>query len=206
MRRDDGHATALPMSRPVHWTLLCAALAALALLAWPWPRDLLDWQPDRLARQPWRAISAAFVHWTPVHLGVNLAGCGVIGLLGHRGALGRREAAAGLIALPLTQLGLLLRPDLLHYGGLSGELHALVVIAALALLPRPGRERLVGLALLLGLGAKLALEHPFGPALRSAPGLDFPVAPFAHTSGAMAGLLAGAITMRRFRIRSPHGT
>ena len=41
----------------------------------------------------------------------------------HRAGLG--------LARPLTQLGLLMRPDLLHYGGLSGVLHAGVAAAAL---------------------------------------------------------------------------
>ena len=52
-----------------NWPALCAALAALALLAWPLPREWLDWQPALVAAQPWRAVTAAFVHWTPLHLG-----------------------------------------------------------------------------------------------------------------------------------------
>lgn len=196
------------MTRRSAWLLLCAALAALSLLAWPFPREMLDWQPSRLASQPWRALTAAFVHWTPLHLGANLAGCAVIALLGQRGALGLRDAVAALIALPLTQLGLLFQPELQRYAGLSGELHALVAIAALTLLTRRSRDRLIGAALLLGLVAKLALEQPFGPALRDTPGFDFAVAPFAHLSGAGAGFVAWALTMRARPIspRTPHGT
>ena len=120
---------------------------------------------------------------------------------------GPREALAGLIALPLTQLGLLLRPDLLRYAGLSGVLHALVAIAALTLLMRGGRERLVGAGILAGLAIKLALEAPLGPALRPTPGFDFPVAPFAHLCGALAGVVAWRLTMRPTqKSRSPHGT
>jgi rhomboid family GlyGly-CTERM serine protease len=198
----------LPHPSSRRWPALCAALALLSLLAWPCPREALDWQPALVAAQPWRAVTAAFVHWTPLHLGANLAGCAVIALLGWRAVLGRREAIAGLIALPLTQLGLLLRPELLRYAGLSGELHALVAIAAWALMKRTGRDRLVGGAIALGLAAKLALEHPIGPVLRATPGFDFPVAPFAHLTGALAGVLAGALTMRANResARSPHGT
>jgi rhomboid family GlyGly-CTERM serine protease len=175
---------------------LCAALAALSLLAWPLPRDALDWQPALIASQPWRAVTAAFVHWTPVHLAANLAGCAVIALLGWRAGLGRREAVAGVIALPLTQLGLLLRPELLRYAGLSGALHALVAIAALTLLLRRNRDHLIGAAIAVGLVAKLILEHPLGPALRDTAGFDFPVAPFAHLGGALAGGLAWLLTFR----------
>jgi len=196
-----------------HWLTLCAALAVLCLLAWPFPREALDWQPALIATQPWRAVTAAFVHWTPIHLAANLAGCAVIALLGWRADFGRREALAGLVALPLTQAGLLLRPELARYAGLSGELHALVAVAAVTLvITHAGRERLIGAGILVGLAAKLALEHPLGPVLRATPGFDFPVAPFAHLSGAVSGIVAGtlawALTMRRPESspRSPHGT
>jgi rhomboid family GlyGly-CTERM serine protease len=197
------------MTRTWSWLTLCAALAALSLLTWPLPRELLDWQPTSIATQPWRAVTAAFIHWTPLHLAANLAGCAVLALLGWRAQLGRVEAIAGLIALPLTQAGLLLRPELQRYAGLSGELHALAVIAALTLLARPGRERLIGASIALGLAAKLTLEQPLGPVLRVTAGFDFPVAPFAHFSGAVAGVIAWALTMALIQSRSPrppHGT
>lgn len=190
------------------WLLLCAALATTSLLAWPLPRNALDWQPTLLTLQPWRTLTAAFVHWTPLHLAANLAGCAVLALLGARARLGRREAIAGLVALPLTQLGLLLQPDLQRYAGLSGELHALAAIAALALLTRTGRERWIGIGMALGLAVKITLEHPFGPALQMTADFDFAVAPFAHLSGALSGLLAWALTiavMNR-KNRSRHGT
>lgn len=198
----------MPPLRLTCWPALCLALALASLLAWPWPRDALDWQPTLAAAQPWRAISAAFVHWTPTHLAANLAGCAVLALLGWRAALGPREVVAGLAALPLTQLGLLLRPELQRYGGLSGELHALTAIAALALLRRGGRERAIGAAIAAGLLVKLALEAPLGPVLRASPGFDFAVAPFAHLCGAGAGLIAGALTMGCLSspTRTPHGT
>ncbi|MFG6464600.1 rhombosortase [Roseateles sp. DXS20W] len=168
----------------------------MSAIAWPFPREALDWQPTLIATQPWRAVTAAFVHLTPLHLAANLAGCVVLALLGHRAALGRRETMAALIALPLTQLALLLRPDLLRYAGLSGALHALVAIAALTLLMRRSRDHLVGAAILAGLAVKLMLEHPLGPALRATPGFDFAVAPFAHLTGAAAGALAWLLTFR----------
>lgn len=188
--------------------MLCAALAALSLLVWPLPREALDWQPALAASQPWRAVTAAFVHWTPLHLAANLAGCAVLALLGWRAGLGPREALAGLIALPLTQLGLLLRPELQHYAGLSGELHALAAIAALTLFTRRSREHFIGAAIAIGLVIKLLLEDPLGPVLRPTPGFDFAVAPWAHLCGAVAGMLAWGLTMRRSEKppRIPHGT
>jgi hypothetical protein len=54
------------------------------------------------------------------------------------------------------------------------------------------RERWVGAAIALGLAVKLVLEQPWGPALQTVQGLDFPLAPWAHLCGAGAGLLAWA--------------
>jgi rhomboid family GlyGly-CTERM serine protease len=193
------------LSKP--WLLLAAALAKLSLIAGLLPVEALNWQPALLAAEPWRLFTAALAHLSGLHLGANLAGCAVLALLGWRADLPPRAAAAWLLAWPLTQAGLLLRPELTAYAGLSGLLHAGVAIAALDLLARSGRARGVGLGIAGGLAVKLALEAPFGPVLRTVPGFDFAVAPFAHLSGAGAGLLAGALTMRvaQFKKES-HGT
>ena len=113
------------------WLALGAVAAAGAVLAWGLPATWLDWQPQRASSQPWRAWSAAWVHWSPLHLAANLAGVAVLAALGWVAQLPRAAALAWAGAWPLTQLGLALRPDLAHYGGLSGVLHAGVAVAAL---------------------------------------------------------------------------
>ena len=133
------------------------------------------------------------------HLLANLAGCAALALLGWAASLPRRAAGAWLAAWPLTQLGLWLRPDLLHYGGLSGVLHAGVAVLCVQLWLRGGRERRIGIALLLGLTGKLLLEAPWGPALQAHEGWDIAITPFAHLSGAVAGLLCAAVGLRRAR-------
>ena len=132
------------------------------------------------------------MHWSPLHLAANLAGCAVLGTLGLSARLGPSWALAWFAAWPLTQWGLLLLPasagPLLHFGGLSGVLHAGVAVTVFSLLQRPGRERHIGLAIAAGLIAKLWLEQAWtGPALRQMPGWDIAVAPFSHFSGAVAG-------------------
>jgi len=173
-----------------------AGLWALAAgLAVALPTELLDWQPALAWREPWRFFSAAFVHWSAQHLIANLAGCAMLAWLGAAASLPARCSGAWLLAWPLTQAGLLARPALLHYGGLSGLLHAGAALAVLELLlARRGRERLIGAALGLGLVAKLWLEHPLAdPPLREVAGWDILLAPVAHLSGVLAGALAWAI-------------
>jgi rhomboid family GlyGly-CTERM serine protease len=197
------------MKPAASWLALCTAYAAISLLAWPSPREPLDWQPALIAQEPWRILTAAFIHWTPLHLAANLAGCAVLALLGWRAQLNHRQTLAALIALPITQLALLLRPDLHHYAGLSGALHAMVAITALSLATRRSRDRWIGISIGVGLAVKLALEHPFGPALQHPATFDFPVAPFAHLAGALAGAIAWRLTIATFnrtKLRNPYGT
>jgi rhomboid family GlyGly-CTERM serine protease len=179
-----------------------AALGALAVFAAP--REALDWQPALAASQPWRAVTGAWVHWSTQHLVMNLAGCALIALLGWRAALGPRAAFAWVLAWPLTQLGLLAQPALRHYGGLSGVLHAAAAIAACSLLARlhDRRARLIGVLLGGGLIVKIVWEVPWGAATRVVDGWDFALAPAAHASGALAGLLAWALVGRD---RPAHG-
>jgi rhomboid family GlyGly-CTERM serine protease len=185
------------------WIALAAVLGIGALLAWPVPHTLLDWQPGLAAEQPWRAASAVFVHYSVLHLAANLAGAALVAALGHAARVPPRCALAWAAAWPLTQLGLLLQPALAHYGGLSGVLHAGVAIVGVHLLVEGARaQRRIGVAILGVLLAKVLYETPWAGPLRHPAGWDIAVAPLAHASGALAGagcaLLAEALARRPY--------
>ncbi|MBK7457861.1 MAG: rhombosortase [Betaproteobacteria bacterium] len=194
------------MNRPGQaWLALAAALAAASVLAWWAPAWVLDWQPALAAAEPWRAFSAAFVHWSPMHLGANLGAAAAVAAFGWAAKLPPRAALAWGVAWPLTHVGLLLRPELAHYGGLSGLLHGGVAVVVLWLLVQErGRRRAIGAMVGLGLAAKLWLEQPWGPVLRPAAGWDIALAPLAHATGAAAGLLCGAVALA-LGVRAGHG-
>lgn len=178
------------------WLALAALLAAGSLLAWWAPAWALDWQPALAAAEPWRAFSAAFVHWSPLHLGANLGATAAVAAFGWAAKLPPRAALAWGVAWPLTHVGLLLRPELAHYGGLSGMLHGGVAVVVLWLLVlERGRRRAIGAMVGVGLVAKLWLEQPWGPALRQAADWDIALAPLAHATGAVAGLLCGGLAL-----------
>ena len=173
-----------------------------SVVAWWLPAAALDWQPELAWQQPWRWFSAAWVHWSPTHLGVNLLAAAVVGAFGWAARVPTAQAGAWLMAWPLTHLGLLIEPDLAHYGGLSGVLHAGVALVCLSLLASgPGARRWVGAAVAAGLLLKLLSERPWGPALQHWPGWDIALAPVAHTTGAVAGLLGAATLWAWARIR-----
>jgi len=164
-----------------------------ALLAWNVDSRRIDWQPALAATQPWRALSAAFVHYSALHLGANLAGAALVGALGHAARVPLRSVIAWGVAWPLTQFGLLLQPALLHYGGLSGVLHAGVAVVAVHLVCAGSvSQRRIGVAMLAVLIVKVLSETPWAGPLRHPAGWDIAVAPLAHASGgAMGALCAG---------------
>jgi rhomboid family GlyGly-CTERM serine protease len=172
------------------WPLLTALLAGGALLAGLVPAAPIDWQPGLAGSQPWRCWSAAFVHWSALHRAANLAGCAMVGALGVVAGGGIRATLAWALAWPLTQVGLLIEPGLLHYGGLSGVLHAGVAVTATDLCLRErGIRRVIAGALLVGLAAKVVSEAPWQGPLRLVDGWDIAIAPLAHATGAVCGVL-----------------
>jgi rhomboid family GlyGly-CTERM serine protease len=186
------------------WTGVAALLGLAAVLGWPVAHASLDWQPRLAITEPWRAWTAVAVHYSALHLGANLAGALLVGALGVVAAVPSRIAGAWLAAWPLTQLGLLARPELAHYGGLSGVLHSGVAVVAVYLLAAgPRARRIIGAALLAGLCLKVLSEAPWGPALTHPPGWDIAVAPLGHAAGALAGLLCALIAVTLPRARPP---
>lgn len=189
------------MTPPRAWVALAAVLAVMAGLACGIAPTAIDWQPGLAATEPWRAWSAAAVHYSLLHLGANLAGTLLVALLGAAARVGWPAVVAWAVAWPLTQFGLLMRPELAHYGGLSGVLHAGVAVAALHVLlnDTAPRRRLIGAAIVALLAVKVIGEAPWGPVLTRPAGWDIDVAPFAHASGLAAGVLCmlGAATATR---------
>ena len=168
----------------------------------------LDWQPSLAFSQPWRAWSAAFVHFSVMHLAANLLGAAVVAALGWAARCGGRATLAWCLAWPVTQWGLLLQAGLQHFGGLSGVLHAGVAVAAVQLMVKQdgpdngSRGRVIALLLLLGLVVKIVLEAPWAEPTRQVDGWDIAIAPLVHATGAAAGLCCGVLLLIPWRAPS----
>ena len=193
--RADAGATA--------WVSVAALLCAVALAGQALPADTLDWQPARFSAEPWRALTAVAVHYSREHLLANLLAVALTALFGLVAQVPARMAAAWLAAWPLTHAALLLRPELAHYGGLSGVVHAgVAVVITWLLLTGTRAQRLVTLAVLAGFCGKLISEAPWGPALRHPDAWNIATAPIAHTTGAVAGALCAVVVWATWRARA----
>ena len=79
------------------WSAVGLLLVLPALLVGTGPglaRQVLTWQPALAWAEPWRCWSAAWVHFSLMHLGANLAGALLLLLLGHVARLPREAALA----------------------------------------------------------------------------------------------------------------
>ncbi len=190
------------------WVALATGLAlgSWFFSAWPVESHRWDWELAAAASQPWRALTAAWVHWSPGHLVMNLFACAILAALGWAGGLPRSAALAWLLAWPMTAwmpsaIGSLWpRVVADHIGGLSGVLHAGVAVAAVWLGVR-GRGPERGLALLLGVGlaGKLLWEWQVSPQWLA--GSAVQVSTAAHLGGSLSGVLAAALMLVTSRSR-----
>ena len=163
------------------------------MFGWPLERERWDWQPALVGSQPWRLFSAIAVHYSLAHLAANGVGAALVAALGASARVTLPMVWAWAAAWPVTHLGLLADPGLAHYGGLSGVLHAGVAVAAWHLV-RDGTcaRRNIGAAVMIGLIVKVLSESPWAGA-HPDPALGISVAPLAHASGLLAGLLCAAV-------------
>lgn len=197
-------ALSRPTARPAAWLGVAALLCVAAVAGTAWPAEALDWQPALAGTEPWRAVTAVAVHYSREHLVANLLAVALTAIFGLVAQLPARMAGAWLAAWPLTQLGLLVKPELAHYGGLSGVVHAgVAVVITWLLLTGTRAQRLVTLAVLTGFAGKLVSEAPWGPALRHAEGWSMATAPIAHTTGAFAGACCAFLGWAAWRSRAP---
>jgi rhomboid family GlyGly-CTERM serine protease len=182
------------------WLLISAGLGLAAMAAWRVDGAWLDWQPQRAWPEAWRWWSAALVHWTPMHLGANLLATALVAAYGWAARVPPVVALAWVASWPLTHLALLAKPELTHYGGLSGVLHAGVAATTLWLVLRGhGAQRTIGWMMLAGQSVKLLVEEPWGAAVHAPAELDVAVAPLAHASGSIAGALLTLLALRLTR-------
>jgi rhomboid family GlyGly-CTERM serine protease len=170
--------------------LLAAVLVAVQLAAAGNPAGLRYERSAVLAGEAWRLITGHLVHGDAAHLGWNLLGVALVGLLFGRGYRPWQWLAVLAAALLVIDLGfLLLEPQLAWYVGFSGALHGLMAAGLVAWLWR-ARDAVTWLVAAI-FCAKLAWEHAAGPLPFTAESMSLPVVHAAHTYGAVGGALAG---------------
>jgi membrane associated rhomboid family serine protease len=179
------------------WLWLCGLHSVASLGVW-WSgqnaASALTWRAGNWAQHPWTLWTSAWVHLNAAHLISNLLALGGVAAVGWVLRPDARCTVAWLLAWPLTQLSLLLWPQVGYAVGLSGLMHAgtlvLAVQIALARIPIRG-ARFWGCLLIWGVLTKVVLERGWAQPIVWDAGNDLSVVQAAHVTGAFWGVLLG---------------
>ena len=181
------------------WLWLCGLHGALSLLVWwspPGVADALTWRAVDWTARPWTLWTSAWVHLNLPHLVGNVLAMGGVAAAGWVLRPGALCTLAWLLAWPLTQVSLLLWPQVGYAVGLSGLMHAGVLLLAVqvALLRLPIRgARFWGWLLVGVVMSKIVIEQGWShPIVRDAEN-NLSVVQAAHTTGAFWGVLLGLV-------------
>ncbi|MEM7674564.1 MAG: rhombosortase [Myxococcota bacterium] len=186
----DSQASPSPADRlrgsPWRATISLAALSGLA--QWGGPMHL-RLQTNVAGYEPWRLVTAHFVHLTPQHAGLNLAVFALFTVILAELRRPRLLLSCGLISALSVDAGVLaLHAEVEWYVGFSGVLYGLLTAGALAELPH---HRALGVVVLVGLLIKLTADFAWGTPATTEAFVGGPVLALAHVYGALGGALAG---------------
>ena len=188
--------TLLPRVALIRWApVLLIVLASLALGFGE--DELRQWgRYEREALESgewWRLITAHLVHLGWGHLWLNLAVLVMLAVLFDTLMTAADWVLASALCALSIDIGLyVLQPEIAWYVGLSGMLHGLIIVGAVALIRS---DAPLGYTLLLGVGGKLIWEQLVGPLPFSESTSGGPVVVDAHLYGTIGGLLTQLIRM-----------
>lgn len=176
------------------WLIVLAILAAdLAPVG-----AALEYRRILAFSEPWRLLTAHYVHLSFLHACLN--GVALV-LLGHLFAdrLKPRDVFTILLIAPIviSVAFWVVLPELQWYRGLSAVLHAMFFAGCVVWIGQTtGRARWLPVAALLGGTAKVLLEQPWDSSFPVHEMLRVAVVPQSHLLGAIVGTAAGLLLRR----------
>ena len=164
--------------------------------------DVLEYRRAVAFSEPWRLLTAHFVHLSFLHALLNGVALLLLGrLFGDR--LRPAEFWTILLAAPvvISLAFWIVLPDLHWYRGLSDVLHSIYFAGCvLWIATTSGRARWLPIAAIIVGTVKVLIEQPWDASFPVHPVLQVAVVPQAHLIGAIVGTAAGlAIRVRRRR-------
>ena len=176
---------------------IAIALLILVLQAMPY-LTLLEYRNANSIDEPWRWLTAHFIHVNWQHALINAVALWVVARLFAPDLTPTRQLSALIVAALVVSAGLAVcYPTIGPYRGLSGALHGLFFAgSALWLIkarPRRLRELWLPSALFFGGWIKVVLEQPGGSTTPYAEWLGASVVPQAHLFGAACGTVLGLL-------------
>jgi rhomboid family GlyGly-CTERM serine protease len=170
--------------------LLVVIVLALELLS---DGSLQEYRRPLLGAEPWRILSAHFVHLSLIHALLNGVALLLLGrLFEERMRIAELWLVLCTAPILISLVFWIAMPELVWYRGLSGVLHALYFTGFILWLSEASRHaRWLPLAALAAGTLKVLLEQPWDASFPFQEWLGAPVVPQSHLIGALIGGAAG---------------
>jgi rhomboid family GlyGly-CTERM serine protease len=183
----------MPTNSRLPVTTLTVVGLAVIVSASPVLARWLVWDRAAIAGgQWWRLLTGHLVHFTPQHLGLDALAVVTAGWLIENLTRQSWALLSVMTALAISLIVFVFCPTVHVYGGLSGVACAMYGYLALLGICAGARARWIGLAMLALLAGKIGGEILTGQSLFiSDTGDSYVVLSLAHTTGLVAGALAG---------------
>ncbi len=140
------------------WTIL---ILGLSIISYALPEVSSAFIYDRntiLKGEVWRLFSSPLVHFTNIHLFYNVLGFGIAGWIIEQKNYPHFGLLCVLMAVFISLSMMLLKPNIIYYGGLSGLIYGLICYIALWELRESQPLRNISLLILLIIPIKIILE------------------------------------------------
>lgn len=172
------------------WTFLILALSLGAAI---FPEVCSAFIYDRAAvlrGEVWRLLTGHLVHFGPFHLGYNLVVFCICSFWVERRSMANMGRLLPWMALPIS-LSLLMRADVIYFGGLSGMACGMLVYLGLCGLNGSRGQRRLSSVVLGVVAVKIALEVSLGTSILFYPAgsASFVNLPGTHVVGSIAAAL-----------------
>lgn len=182
----------LPVGRVEHWRVVLGMLGLMLALQWCGVSAyaLLRYERALLLSEPWRVLTAHWVHLNAWHCALNAAGLAVwAAWVGQ----GRWRECAGIVFALCLAVGVLLPAfaDIGNYAGLSGVLYGLFTYSCVRRMRQGQRGYALGVVIV---AARVMFQLWLGPSQGEEELMGGTIVVSAHVIGAVSGVLFGTVT------------
>jgi rhomboid family GlyGly-CTERM serine protease len=174
---------------PIHTIcvlVLCIALSKVNALA-----SLFVYDREAIFRgELWRLVTSHFVHFSDLHLIYNIFVFGIVGWIVEYKGFKFFKLLWVLMACSISATLLLIKPDMIYFGGLSGMACGYILYCSLLCLREPSPWRNISIFAIILLFVKIILEtYNKGSVLPYLGVQTFIPMPLSHTVGSLTALI-----------------
>ena len=183
----------------ISFLALCIASSKVNTLA-----SLFVYDREAIFRgELWRLITSHFVHFGDLHLFYNILVFGIIGWIIEYKGFRHFKLLCLLMACSISVVLLVLKPDMIYFGGLSGIACGSILYCSLLCLREPSPWRTISIFSIIFLFVKISLEtYNDGSLLPYWGTQDFIPMPISHIAGCLTAFILFLLTQKNIIIQN----